>query len=169
MVDFICSFLNDPNVILAVLAVIAVLFFKSIGFILGMFKTWVKKKSANTPKIYVEEWLYKNVYEKQIEPYYNITQSAFRYCMQHKLLERKDILEFKDRLNHCVNLKDYKHDNYKNDAHEIYSKLKSTCISPKQMQALGEYLMDYVKAYQVYQKVTQPKPVKVYGHLSVVK
>ncbi|MDP4143100.1 MAG: hypothetical protein Q8936_01275 [Bacillota bacterium] len=100
------------------------------------------------------------IYRREVYPFYVSTSNAFRYCMQNRLLKRKDILELKDMLNGCINQKDYRFEKYKNDAHEIYSKLKSTSITKNEMLMLNDYLQQFV--------VEIPQ-LKMVGHLWVAK
>lgn len=83
------------------------------------------------------------VYMDQVYPLYLKTQSSFKYCMQHKLLKREDILEFKYMLNNFIDTKKYKHEKFKNDAHEIYRKLKDIDITKSHMSKLYRHLESF--------------------------
>jgi hypothetical protein len=106
------------------------------------------------------------IYPTAVYPIYVEVQANFKYCMQHKLLKRQDILEFKELLNRCVNLKEFKNEKFSNDCHEIYRKLKNTSISAKNMKCLNKYLKQF-RDIEIPQ-YTEPTTVQ-YGTLTVVK
>ncbi|MEW9093918.1 MAG: hypothetical protein AB2417_02450 [Clostridiaceae bacterium] len=70
------------------------------------------------------------VQSKEIEPYYLQARDLFKDLMQQKSLNREQIIYIKvlidERLGHY---KKYYYKHYQNDAHEIYSKLKSAYLS----------------------------------------
>jgi len=80
------------------------------------------------------------IWKNKVYPIYVMVRNKFIFCMQHKLLKRQDILNFKLLLNKSINKKKYLRTNFKNDCHEIYSKLKDTKVSKKQMLALNKFL-----------------------------
>lgn len=121
-----------------------------------LLKYFFKKQQRKSKPTFAEEIIYK----REVYPLYLQIQNNFRYCMQNRLLKRKDILEFKEMLNKCVELKDYRFEKFENDAHEIYTKLKSTSITKKEMLMLQDFIQPYIVV------VT---PTKVYGNLKVVK
>lgn len=103
------------------------------------------KKHMKSKNLYAEDI----IWQKEVYPLYIITQNNFRYCMQNGLLTRQEILNFKYYLNKCVPKSKYVGIKFKNDAHEIYTKLKDTNISKKQMLKLNGYLKPTIKlAYQ---------------------
>lgn len=68
---------------------------------------------------------------KEIELYYQQAKNLFHDAIQNRSLSREQILYLKKIIDESLGeyINDYKHTRYKNDAHEIYSKLKSSHIS----------------------------------------
>lgn len=68
---------------------------------------------------------------KDVEPYYQIAKDLFNNAIKSGNLNREQILYLKSVINECLGdyINNYKYTRYKNDAHEIYSKLKSSHIS----------------------------------------
>lgn len=68
---------------------------------------------------------------KELEPYYQMTKDLFHDAIQAGDLNHEQILFLKKVINESLgnSINDYKFTHYKNDAHEIYSKLKSSHIS----------------------------------------
>lgn len=85
------------------------------------------------------------LYPTEVYPIYLKVRDNFKYCMQHKLLKRQDLLEFKYKLNKFIDFKKYKYEKFKNDAHEIYTKLKDIDITKSQMSELNMYLKLFIK------------------------
>ena len=101
------------------------------------------------------------LYPKTVYPIYLQVQNNFKFCMQNRLLTRNEVLEFKFMINSSVKQKDYKYEKWTNDTHEIYTKLKSTNISRKQMLVLNNYLSKRL--------IEIPEPIQVYGNLRLIK
>ncbi|GLC32880.1 hypothetical protein bsdE14_42900 [Clostridium omnivorum] len=68
---------------------------------------------------------------KELEPYYITAKDLFHDAIQAGNLNHEQILYIKKIINESLDsyINDYKYTHYKNDAHEIYSKLKSSHIS----------------------------------------
>lgn len=68
---------------------------------------------------------------KELEPYYTTARDLFNDAIQASNLNHEQILYLKKVINESLgnSINDYKFARYKNDAHEIYSKLKSSHIS----------------------------------------
>lgn len=125
----------------------------------GLLKCYLKKQEKKREPIYAEDL----IWQREVYPFYCVTQNNFKYCMHNGLLSRQEILNFKYQLNDCVKCKrKYQGIKFKNDAHEIYSKLKDTSISKKQMLELNKELQPYISA----DRNTEYKIVK---HLAIVK
>ena len=77
-------------------------------------------------------------YFTDVKPIYLETVELFKYGIQNKCLSRKDILEIKNELNKVIN--GYENFKPKNDAHEIYAKLKDKSISKSQMESLRDLI-----------------------------
>lgn len=126
----------------------------------GLLKGYFRKKAKEREPIYVEDL----IWQREVYPYYCITQNNFKYCMHNGLLSRQEILSFKDKLSSCIkNKRKYNGIKWKNDAHTIYTLLKDTSISKKQMLKLNEELQPYIEfanQNEVYKKVQ---------HLAIVK
>lgn len=96
---------------------------------------------ANPVKQYTTDEI---IWETQVKYYYYIVRNKFIYCMQHKLLHRQAILTFKAYLNRYIYLNKYKNIKFKNDAHEIYTKLKDTHIRKEKMLKLNKFLDKFI-------------------------
>jgi hypothetical protein len=68
---------------------------------------------------------------KELEPYYLRAKDLFNNAIKSGNLSREQILYLKKIIDDSLGsyLNDFKYTKYKNDAHEIYSKLKSSHIS----------------------------------------
>lgn len=68
---------------------------------------------------------------KEVEPYYQIAKDLFNNAIKTGNLNHEQILYLKEAINDSLGdyINNYRHTRYKNDAHEIYSKLKSSHIS----------------------------------------
>lgn len=122
-----------------------------------LIKTFIRKANKKK-KLYAEDL----IWQKEVYPLYIIVQNNFKYCMQNRLLTRQEILNFKYYLNKYSKNK-YTGIKFKNDAHEIYTKLKDTSISKKQMLKLNSYLEPSIKlAYH-------GKAIEHIKHLSIIK
>ncbi|MCD3351247.1 hypothetical protein G8V03_09635 [Clostridium botulinum D/C] len=97
----------------------------------------------------VEELLY----DKEVYPQYVTTKSNFNYAMKNRLLNRQDILQIKIMLNKALfknrHLKDFNRKKFENDAHEIYTKLKSKYLSRKQLTNIDKYINKVVNSKSV--------------------
>lgn len=101
------------------------------------------------------------LYPKQVYPLYLCVHQTFNYCIKNKLMKRDDILYMKEMLNGYVDKSCYKNIKFQNDVHEIYKKLKSHDINPKQMQKLLDFVNQFV--------IVIPEPTTIVKHLRVVK
>jgi hypothetical protein len=100
-----------------------------------------EKAYANVKKQKLEELQMKKVKQqieleeillrKEVEPYYQMAKDLFNNAIKAGNLNREQILYLKKVINDSLGdyLNDYMYTRYKNDAHEIYSKLKSSHIS----------------------------------------
>lgn len=151
----------NPNFIITILCIFSVpILLSFISFIIS-----VIIKPHRHEKITVEQILYKeNTY-----PLYLETVNYFKMALQNKMITRTEILEFKCMLNKALkgHLKQYQKYSFCNDAHEIYTKLKSHHISAADMEALRDYIMPYAVAVSINNLPKQP--YKEYKHLEVVK
>jgi hypothetical protein len=68
---------------------------------------------------------------KEVEPYYETAKDLFNNAIKSGNLNREQILYLKKVINDSLGdyLKDFQYTRFQNDAHEIYSKLKSSHIS----------------------------------------
>lgn len=125
-------------------------------------------KPNRRSKLTVEQILY----QENTYPLYLETVNYFKIALQNRILTRAEVLEFKRMLNQALSghLKQYQQ-HFENDAHEIYTKLKSHHISQSDMEALRDYIMPYALSASVSSISNSPKeqPQKTYGHLRVVK
>lgn len=95
---------------------------------------------APTGSRYVEDILY----NQRVYPIYSEAQQKLTYCLKNKLINRDELMTFKYMLNKCIrNSYAYKDKKWKNDAHEIFTKLKSHYIRPKEMQRLLKYVNQF--------------------------
>ncbi|NFM47512.1 hypothetical protein FDB72_15530 [Clostridium botulinum] len=150
----------NPNFVLSLTILFSVPTIATFSWFI--FCAVVKPKKRN--KITAEQIFYK----QKVYPIYLETRNYFRIALQNKMLTRKELLEFKGILQHALkgNLKTYYGQKFENDAHEVYTKLKSHHIQEKDMIALRDYVMPYAIAATTYnaQIPTTQKP-----HLRVVK
>lgn len=132
---------------------------KEVVILLQMIIKDLLQKHLKKKNLYAEDI----IWQREVYPVYIVVQNNFRYCMQHGLLNRQEILNFKYYLNKCVSKNKYARVKFKNDAHEIYVKLKDTSISKKQMLKLNSYLQPTIDL------VYQANECKHISHLAVIK
>ncbi|WP_186430867.1 hypothetical protein [Clostridium sp. BSD9I1] len=120
-------------------------------------KTLIRKHCKPEKTRYAEDILYPTT----TYPLYLCVQQAFNYCIKNKLMKRDDILYMKEMLNSYVDKNYYKSIKFQNDVHEIYKKLKSHDINPKQMQKLLDFVNQFV--------IVIPEPIETVKHLRVIK
>lgn len=79
---------------------------------------------------------------------YKQISKTFSNGLKNKLLKREDILNFKDQLNISLkeNLKHYDGFSFKNDANEIYVKMKNKHLSQEDYEGLLTYLNYLLRA-----------------------
>lgn len=119
----------------------------------------VIKETNSKKRLYAEDI----VWQQKVYPFYIVVQNNFRYCIHHRLLNRQEILNFKYYLNKYIKQKKYANIHFANDVHEIFTKLKDTSISQKQMIKLNSYLEPTIElAYQT-------KPIAYIKHLAIIK
>lgn len=82
-------------------------------------------------------------YLKDVKPIYLEAVDLFKYGIQNKCLSRRDILGIKDEINKVIT-NNYNGFKPKNDAHEIYTKLKDKGISKPQMEQLRDFIRNRV-------------------------
>lgn len=112
---------------------------KILKILLGRF---IKSNFKPQKQISAEEILY----PKEVYPIYLNVQSTFKHCLQNKQINRPELLQFKKLINESIpkdQSKLYKDIKYKNDAHEIYSKLKCKLITKSQMKKLSNYINQF--------------------------
>jgi len=82
---------------------------------------------------------------KKVEPYYIQTKDLFKYLIKSRKLNHEQVLYLKKLLNNILgeNQKYYTK-KYDNDAHEIYSKIKSTCMGTQDYERVFDYLCNFV-------------------------
>ncbi|OBR90692.1 hypothetical protein CLRAG_33400 [Clostridium ragsdalei P11] len=114
-----------------------------------------------TDSRYVEDILY----NQMVYPIYSEVQHKLIYCLKNKQITRDQLITFKNMLNACVrNPYTYKDRDWKNDAHEIFTKLKSHYIKPKEMKKLLKYIN------QFYADIPEPiQEFKTVPYLKVIK
>lgn len=100
--------------------------------ILALFKNWLKNYTQNqrrTEKQKLKENIHE-IYVREREPLYDEAYALFNYLLKHGRLKRKDLLKIKSMLNEALGeyKKEYARMYFKNDAHEIYKKMKSENI-----------------------------------------
>lgn len=105
-----------------------------------------KLKELNEKKIKQQLELEDILLRKEIEPYYQHAKNLFHDAMQSRSLSREQILYLKKIIDESLGeyINDYKCTRYKNDAHEIYSKLKSSHISIDSFKKI----MQLIKAFE---------------------
>lgn len=76
----------------------------------------------------------------EIEKEYLSLKNNFKTLLQHKRLNRKDLLAIRKYLS--KNVKEYEHKKFKNDAHAIYTMLLADDLQLKHINAIKIFLMD---------------------------
>lgn len=116
---------------------------------------------APTGSRYVEDILY----NQRVYPIYSEVQQRLTYCLKNKLINRDELMTFKYMLNKYIrNSYAYKDKKWKNDAHEIFTKLKSHYIKTKEMKRLLKYVN------QFYIDIPEPiQKFKTVSYLKVIK
>jgi hypothetical protein len=89
------------------------------------------KEKKNQQRIKQQLELEDILLRKEIEPYYLITKDLFNNAMKSRNLSHEQILYLKKIINDSLGnyINDFKYTRYKNDCHEIYSKISSSHIS----------------------------------------
>lgn len=82
------------------------------------------------------------IYYKEREEYYKMAVKLFNLLMKNRKMTRKDIIHLKKMLNSSLGeyVHEYDYLTYKNDAHEIYDKMKSIHIDKYDWQEIIEFL-----------------------------
>lgn len=103
-------------------------------------KTNKQKTDRALKKHYEKE--YEKIYQEEYKPYYEETVQLFNKKIKGKQMDRKQILEFKKLVNKSLGSYKSVYDNwhFKNDAMEIYSKLKDIHIDKSDFIKLINYL-----------------------------
>ncbi|WP_039230882.1 hypothetical protein [Clostridium haemolyticum] len=143
------------NNLILILLFTKVIFFLLIPFVVNL---GIKKFLRLIKKLTYEEQKLKKQHEKEeVQKYYdeNVrlcyldTKGIFRDAMKSRKLNRQQILRFKSKLNDCLSshdkLKDYKNFYFKNDAYEIYVKLKNVYLVEDDFQRLQKYLINVIR------------------------
>ncbi|AEB77432.1 hypothetical protein [Clostridium botulinum] len=143
------------NNLVLILLFAKVIFFLLIPFVVSL---GVKKFLRSIKKLTYEEQKLKRQHEKEeAKRYYdeNVrlcyldTKEMFRDAMKSRKLNRQQILRFKSKLNDCLSshnkLRDYKNFYFKNDAYEIYTKLKNVHLVESDFERLQKYLSNVIR------------------------
>lgn len=79
---------------------------------------------------------------------YHDVKELFKSAMRAKRLTREQVLYIKQMLNEFLKpYRQYYINRYKNDAHEIYSKLKSPFLSNKEYEKISSFILECIKIY----------------------
>jgi hypothetical protein len=79
---------------------------------------------------------------------YHEVKELFQTAMRSRRLTREQILYIKNMLNGFLKpYSRYYSQRYKNDAHEIYSKLKSPFLSNKEYQKISSFILNCIRIY----------------------
>lgn len=112
---------------------------------------YICKKGAKSFKEYckAEKQYHKEANRNNLNVNHNYIQvkQLFNKSMKSKLLQRKDILDFKDYID-CMlqkNIDHYKKFYFKNDCQEIYIKLKSSSFTDFDYKQLYDYLYKLIQ------------------------
>jgi hypothetical protein len=108
------------------------------------FMKWLGDSKRKQDKIYKKhfEKEYEKIYQREYKPFYEATVRLFKNKMKGSELDRKHILEFKELVNKSLGsyLSGYNTWHFRNDAMEIYCKLKSHHIDKNDFENLIFYL-----------------------------
>lgn len=105
---------------------------------------WLRKLTQEQRKAErkaFEEQIDKIYLEERMQ-YYQDAHYLFNRLVRAGTLKRNDILKIKGMINSSLGAycREYKYKKYKNDIHEIYSKMKSKHIDDKDWVKIIEYL-----------------------------
>jgi hypothetical protein len=79
---------------------------------------------------------------------YSQVKELFQTAMWSRRLTREQILYIKNMLNGFLKpYNKYYNQGYKNDAHEIYSKLKSPFLSNREYQKISQFILSCIRIY----------------------
>jgi hypothetical protein len=79
---------------------------------------------------------------------YQDVKELFQSAMRSRRLSREQILYIKNMLNQFLKpYNRYYQARYKNDVHEIYSKLRSPFLSNKEYQQLSKFILSCIRLY----------------------
>lgn len=79
---------------------------------------------------------------------YEDVKELFKSSMRAKRLSREQVLYIKQMLNEFLKpYSKYYQNRYKNDAHEIYSKLKSPFLSNVEYQKISNFILECIRIY----------------------
>lgn len=85
--------------------------------------------------------------KKEIDdPEYKILKAMIISSSQNKLFSREDVLRLKCEIDHRLGTHRYEYDGFvfKNDFHEIYSKLKSSRLNTEDYQYLSNFISEMI-------------------------
>lgn len=83
---------------------------------------------------------YSYKFDKNREQLVKEISNQFNNLIKNKKLNRNDVITIKELLNEGMNTGIYKDYKFKNDAHEIYIKIKDKQLSKKQLDIIKSYL-----------------------------
>lgn len=101
----------------------------------------ITREQRKAEKETLEEYINKIYIEERMQ-YYQDAHYLFNRLMKAGALNRADILKLKKMINAALGRYDleYEDKKYKNDAHEIYSKMKDKRIDEKEWIKIIEYM-----------------------------
>lgn len=107
---------------------------------LGLFKLNRIPKSMITAEIVIEDINKQKIRPAKVEIAYCYTQKLFHDRLQNKELSRDRILAIRRYLELHVDKWEYKNKKFKNDAHAIYSLMKSKSLKVRDFNAIQEII-----------------------------
>lgn len=125
------------------LFIIIPIFFTFIKFyLLEKVKKYTQEQRRTEDKIF--KLKISEIYKNEREDLYIQAKELFHHLMQDGIINRSQVLSFKSMLIKSLGRynNDYKKMYFKNDAHEIYTKMKSQHIDDHDWEQMINYLQD---------------------------
>lgn len=126
--------------IISLLFIIPVFFTFARLILIEKLKKFTRKQRSREKKILNND--IQEIYEEERKELYLSAQYLFNQLMKAGKLNRKQILYLKKLINNALGTyeKDYKNKHFENDAHEIYTKMKSIHIDKSDWMQIINYL-----------------------------
>lgn len=105
---------------------------------LGILKFKLIPKKQITAQMVIEDMNRRKLRPLRVEQQFAYTYSNFNNKLKNKEISRDQIVAAREYLN--LNVKEYQHKKFKNDAHAIYTMLKAKDISVRDLQIVNQLI-----------------------------